>query len=385
MHHTRRLFDEDSYIQEFSATVTACTPHANGFAVVLDQTAFCPEGGGQKGDSGMLDDIRVYHTEEHDDIVHLTDKPLPVGKAVTGRIDWQPRWYRMQHHSGEHVLSGLVTQQYGLHNVGFHIGNELVTIDYDGVLSREQLNALEREANAVICQNRTVTAYYPTAKELSQLSYRSKKELSGAIRIVEIDGVDICACCAPHVSKTGEIGVLKITDFKHYKGGIRLQLRCGDAAVCDYQQKQALTTHIMNFLSSVPDKGVAAFDTYIDSVEAAAQQHKQETLALIHELASAYPITQEIPLLISSAHGEPARVLAESLAKRAQGIAVVLDGNDHDGYRYTVYTERTDFAAFTKAANHALNGKGGGKPPFAAGIYHTSLETIHDWFNAENK
>lgn len=380
---SRRLFDDNSYLREFTATVTACNPHGDGFAVALDQTAFAPEGGGQKGDSGYLNNVRVRHTEENDEIWHLTDHPLAIGTVVCGRIDWDLRWYRMQHHSGEHVLSGLVTQQYGFRNVGFHIGDTLVTIDYDGVLSRDQLNALEHEANAVICENRTIKAYYPTEEQIEALTYRSKKEITTALRIVEVEGIDVCACCAPHVTKTGEIGILKITDVKHYKGGIRLQLICGAAAVRDYQEKQAITTHINNFLSSVQEKTISAFDTYTASVDAADVAWEQCTLKLAEELANAYPLTDRLPIIVSSATGDIARALAERTAKRGNGACLVLNGNDTEGYRYTLYAENA--STLVKEANTALHGKGGGKPPFAAGFYGSSKAEIEQWFFENTK
>ncbi len=380
MSATRRLFDENSYLCEFTATVTACRPQGDGFAVALDQTAFCPEGGGQKGDAGILGDTQVKHTVETDTIWHLTDRPLTVGETVQGQIDWEQRWYRMQHHSGEHVLSGLVTRQYGLHNVGFHLGDELVTIDYDGVLSRQQLDELELKANAVICQNRAITASYPSPEELATLPYRSKKEIDGAVRIVVVDGVDVCACCAPHVARTGEIGMLKITDAKHYKGGVRLQLMCGATAVRDYQQKQALTSHITAALSTVQEKGIAAFDGYVAAVDTAKWQTERLLLTVAEELAASQPMTDSPSVLISALPVDAARHLAEVTAERCGGVCVVLNGNDTDGYRYTLYSNREKFSALVKAANEALQGKGGGRPPFASGTYRASAEEIRQWF-----
>lgn len=380
---TVRLFDENSYLSEFTATVTACQPHGDGFAVTLDRTAFCPEGGGQKGDSGTLGTATVIHTVEETDILHLTDRPLCVGDTVQGRIDRDRRWYRMQHHSGEHILSGLVSAQYGLHNVGFHLGDELVTIDYDGVLSREQLDELECQANVVICENRAITASYPPPEVLATLPYRSKKEIDGAVRIVIVDGVDVCACCAPHVSRTGEIGVLKITDMKHYKGGVRLQLTCGSASVRDYQQKQALTSHITTALSTVQEKGIAAFDAHLAAVDTANYRTEKLLVAVAEELAAAQPTTADTPVIVTALTGDAARHLAQSVAKRAHGVCVVLNAVD-DGYRYTLYSEQENFAAFVAAANTALQGKGGGRPPFASGTYRTELDIIRHWFS-QNK
>ncbi len=376
---THRLFDDDSYCFEFTATVTACIATEDGFAVSLNRTAFCPEGGGQRGDSGLLNDVTVRHTVEQDDILHLTDRPLTVGETVTGRIDKQRRWYRMQHHSGEHVLSGLVSAAYGLHNVGFHLGEEMVTIDYDGVLSREQLDRLEQDANAVICENRSITASYPSPEELATLPYRSKKEIEGAVRIVVIDGVDICACCVPHVARTGEIGVLKIVDAKNYKGGVRLQIVCGAAAIRDYQQKQALTTHITTALSTVQEKGIAAFDTFVASVDNTKWQQERLLLTLAEELAAAQPKTDTPAVLTSALPIDAARLLAQRVADNGCGTCVVLNG-ENGCYRYTLYSNGDTFAELVKAANAALEGKGGGRPPFASGTYLATENAIREWF-----
>lgn len=380
---TVRLFDENSYLSEFTATVTSCRPQGDGFAVTLDRTAFCPEGGGQKGDSGTLGDATVIHTVEAEDILHLTNRPLDLGETVRGYIDWERRWYRMQHHSGEHVLSGLVTAQYGLRNVGFHLGDELVTIDYDGVLSREQLDRLECEANAVVCENRAITASYPPPDVLETLPYRSKKEIDGAVRIVVVDGVDVCACCAPHVSRTGEIGVIKITDAKHYKGGVRLQLKCGASAIRDYQQKQALTSHITTALSTVQDKGITAFDTHIAAIDTAKYETEKLLLAVADELAAAQPMTEHAAVIVSAFTGEAARALAQTTAERSGGTCIVLN-HSRDGYRYTLYSASAEFASLVRKANEALQGKGGGRPPFASGTYHAELDAIRRWF-IENK
>ena len=257
----------------------------------------------------------------------------------------------------------------------------MVTIDYDGVLSREQLDELERQANAVICENRAITTSYPPPEVLATLPYRSKKEIDGAVRIVVVDGVDVCACCAPHVSRTGEIGVLKITDMKHYKGGVRLQLMCGSAAVRDYQQKQALTSHITTALSTVQEKGIDAFNAYTASVDAATYRTEKLLLAVAEELAAKQSTTDGTPIIVTALTGDAARHLARSVAGRTHGVCVVLNAAD-DGYRYTLYSEREDFAAFVKAANTALQGKGGGRPPFASGTYCAKLDTIRQWFSS---
>ena len=237
---TTKLYDQDSHCRTFSAQVLSCTPVQGGqWHIVLDQTAFFPEGGGQPGDQGTLDTVRVLDTRERGDaIVHITDGPLTPGTSVTGELDWALRFARMQCHSGEHVLSGLAHSLYGCTNVGFHMGEDQVILDFDKELTPQQLTVLEDRANQLITENRPVTARYPTPEELAALDYRSKLDLTEQVRIVTIAGCDVCACCAPHVTCTGEIGLVKLVDAMRHRGGIRLWMVAGRLALADYQRKQ---------------------------------------------------------------------------------------------------------------------------------------------------
>ena len=237
---TTKLYDQDSHCRTFSAQVFSCTPVQGGqWHIVLDQTAFFPEGGGQPGDQGTLDTVRVLDTRERGDaIVHITDGPLTPGTSVTGELDWALRFARMQCHSGEHVLSGLAHSLYGCTNVGFHMGEDQVILDFDKELTPQQLTVLEDRANQIITENRPVTARYPAPEELAALDYRSKLDLTEQVRIVTIAGCDVCACCAPHVTCTGEIGLVKLVDAMRHRGGIRLWMVAGRLALADYQRKQ---------------------------------------------------------------------------------------------------------------------------------------------------
>ena len=202
---TRRLFYEDSHLSQFTAQVISCGKTDQGFEVILDATAFYPEGGGQAADTGTLNDVKVTHTfERGEQIVHLCDSPLEVGEKVEGRIDYDKRFLRMQQHSGEHMVSGIIHRRYGYHNTGFHMGNESITIDFDGVIPMEDLQAIEGEANDAVWKNLPVKCWYPGEEELKTVPYRSKKEIPWPVRIVEVPGIDICACCGTHVAQTGE-------------------------------------------------------------------------------------------------------------------------------------------------------------------------------------
>ena len=248
---TIKLFDEDAYLAEFTGKVLSCEKTDEGkYAVVLDRTAFFPEEGGQSPDTGVLGGAKVLDVQIKDEVItHYTDAPINAGEEVTGKIDWTHRFSNMQQHSGEHIFSGLVHAKYGYNNVGFHLSDNIVTMDYDGKLDMAQVRELELLANEAIVKNLDIKCWYPDAAELSVLDYRSKKELTGAVRIVEIPGVDICACCAPHVAKTGEIGFFKVQSLQNYKGGVRISALCGFRALAEMNAKEDVIIEVSDILT----------------------------------------------------------------------------------------------------------------------------------------
>ena len=269
---TIKLYDTDSHIRKFHAVVIACEERKDlrtdqtFYLAELDQTAFFAEGGGQAADRGTITDrsgimhevLDVQEIKEH--IYHKLDEPLTVGETVTGEIDWVFRFDNMQQHSGEHILSGLCYAQKGYHNVGFHLGEDFTTIDFDGPLSAEEIKELEYQANQVVYRNIPITVSYPSAEELAAMDYRSKKELSGRVRIVKVGDYDLCACCAPHVRLTGEIGLIKVIRFENYKGGVRLTILCGSRAVRDYQKKNDLVYQVAAGFSTKPENIESALE-----------------------------------------------------------------------------------------------------------------------------
>ncbi len=227
---TNCLYNEDAYLHSFTARVMEAVSLADGrFDIVLDRTAFFPEQGGQTADTGTLNgEVRVLDAQIRDGIVHhLCDAPLPVGEAVRGELDFERRFSHMQQHTGEHILSGICAAAYGCRNVGFHLSDHIVTVDYDKPLTPDMLDELEERANRAVWANLPVRCWYPTREEAERLEYRSKKEIADRLRIVSIPGVDDCACCAPHVRATGEVGLIKIMSAARYKGGVRLTILCG--------------------------------------------------------------------------------------------------------------------------------------------------------------
>ena len=228
---TERLFDNDAYLWAFDAQVLSCVPRNEYFDVILDRTAFFPEGGGQPADQGTIDQARVLDVHESDGTIHhYTDRSVACG-PVHCQLDAARRMDHMQQHSGEHIFSGLVFQHYGFHNVGFHMGTDAITMDFDGTLTREQAAQIESEVNEAIWKNLPVTVFYPSEHEEQNISYRAKKEIDGQLRLVCIEGYDLCACCGTHVSRTGEIGQVKIIGMIHYKRGVRISILCGRRAL----------------------------------------------------------------------------------------------------------------------------------------------------------
>ena len=220
MASTVRLYENNSYIKTFDAVVLSCEEKDGAYFIVLNQTSFFPEGGGQYADKGTIGEATVLDVQIKDEIItHKIDKPINVGESVTCKIDWDTRFSRMQHHTGEHIVSGVIHNIYGYNNVGFHLNDHIVTLDTDGPLNEQDIAKIELEVNKVIYANKKINVIYPSASELSNYDYRSKLDITENVRLVEIEGVDLCACCAPHVAQTGEIGIIKIISFIPYKKG----------------------------------------------------------------------------------------------------------------------------------------------------------------------
>jgi len=248
---TTKLYDRDAYATRFEATVLSCKKGDRGYEVILNQTLFFPEEGGQTPDKGRINGVPVLDVQISGDVItHFLPEPLVSGTEVAGEIDWKHRFYNMQQHSGEHIFSGLAYKRYGYHNVGFHLSNQIVTMDFDGVFTEEQLADMEWTVNEAIAANVEIKTGYPTKEELAQMDYRSKIELGGAVRIVEIVGYDRCACCAPHVHRTGEIGMFKIQSVQNYKGGVRISFLCGFRALEEYRKKSQIISELSGILTT---------------------------------------------------------------------------------------------------------------------------------------
>ncbi len=378
---TRKLYYEDSYIKEFDAVVVSCEVLDNGkYAIITDSTAFFPEGGGQPSDIGVLGDVNItYAYEDGDKVVHISDKAIEVGASIHGSIDFERRFRLMQNHSGEHILSGIVNRKHGYDNVGFHMGETDLTIDYNSFLSKEELREIEREANIAVCRNLKITATVPTPEELSKMSYRSKKELFGDIRIVEIEGYDRCACCAPHLNRTGEIGIIKVLDSIKYKGGVRVHFKCGLDALDDYNRKYDAVKEISNALSVKQDSVSEGFYKNEENyAECRAKLSALRTELLNLKAASVIPTDKNICLFETDLEGDYLRRFALSVSEKCKGVTAVFSGEDGN-YNYVIISRNIDLRARSKEINTALSGRGGGSSEMIQGKAATTRAAAEDF------
>ncbi len=372
---TIKLYEADAYISEFKAKVLSCEKLENHYDIILDRTAFFPEGGGQEADTGVIGDARVTDVQINGGvIIHKTDSPLPLDE-VNCQIDWDKRYRRMQNHSGEHLLSGLAHSLYGCTNVGFHMGSE-ITVDFDKALTADELSRLEMLANEGVYKNVNITAEYPDPEKLGDIDYRSKLELTQDVRIVTIDGYDICACCAPHVKMTGEIGMVKILASMRHRGGVRLTILCGKDAFEDYCVKTRNLYEIAVTLCAKHNEELEAFRKLCGE----NSELKQKCAALSKELTQlkAKDTEQINGIYIyfdDSGDMQAARTLALQSAKEHDGISAVFSGKE-GSYKYAVASTVKSVRALTTMLNGAFSGRGGGSDELSQGSLSATKSEI---------
>lgn len=379
---TERLYYQDSHLRTFTARVTGCEAAKSGYTVTLDRTAFFPEGGGQSGDRGALGGVHVLDTHEKGgEVCHYTEAPLPVGAEVTGEIDWDFRFSNMQNHSGEHIVSGLVHSLYGYDNVGFHMGADGVIIDFSGYLTPEALADIELKANAVVWENRAVRTYFPAPDELASLAYRSKLDLTENVRIVEIEDCDRCACCAPHVARTGEIGLIRIFESQRRKDGVRIRMLSGKAAFLDYLQKGASVFSISALLSARPDAVTGAVERVLAERDRLNYELVGYKRAAITALADSTAPTEGSLVFFDEHYTADDRRLLCNLVASKCAVCAVFSGTDGEGYQYVAASKSVNLRDMAKPLNTALGGRGGGTPEMIQGSVTASRAAIEEFFS----
>ena len=375
---TRKLYDIDAYATEFEAIVLSCEEveavDSDGAAcvrykVVLDQTLFFPEEGGQTPDKGTIGDAEVVDVQIKEDVIlHYVTKSLQQNDCVKGKIDWKHRFYNMQQHSGEHLFSGLAYRWHGLNNVGFHLSNQIVTMDFDGVLTEEQIKEMEWAVNEAIVANAEVKTYYPSKEELAELEYRSKKEIEGALRIVEIEGYDMCACCAPHVKRTGEIGSFKIQSVQKYKGGVRISFLCGFRALEEYRKKAEIISNLTGILTTNQDNLADHVTKMKDQIFTLKSELSNAKKVLMEGKIAEIPVEQkDVILFEQDLDTSDMRNTVNKLMEAHEGVCGIFVGTDKEGYNYIIGSKTVDCREIANALREELNARGGGKSQMIQG------------------
>ena len=377
---TIKLYENDSYIKEFSATVISCDKTDGGFLVVLDKTAFFPEGGGQDADKGVINDIDVLDVQIKDDIIyHKLEKAFEIGSTVDCKIDWDTRFSRMQNHTGEHIVSGVIHRTFGYNNVGFHMNDTLVTFDVDGPLTDDDIKLVEKKANEAIYANNSIKAIYPIPEELPNYDYRSKLDITEGVRLIEIENTDLCACCAPHVARTGEVGIIKITSYIPYKKGTRIEMICGALALNDYANLHNTNKQIMSMLSA------KRFETpnAVERIQTELTNARAESRKLSSELAmlkmEKHIKDNKVCVFIDGASYDELRNCSNALIEEHE-YCYLFSNTEENNYIYVVSSKENSVRDLVQEINKTFNGKGGGRDTYAQGKITATKEEILNCF-----
>ena len=378
---TQALYYEDSHLTRFSALVRNCTPEKGRYAVTLDATAFYPEGGGQAGDTGTLGTVRVLDTQEREgEVIHLCDGPVEVGEIVEGIIDYGPRFTRMQQHSGEHIVSGILHSRYGCHNTGFHMGADVTTIDFDCIIPAQDLPEIEALANQAVWQDLQVKCWIPSPEELPAIAYRTKRALPWPVRIVEIPGFDCCACCGTHVKRTGEIGLIKLLSVVNFRGGTRMEMACGALALALLNTSYEQNKLVSRAFSAQPHQTGEAAQRMNQLLAQQKYRISQLERQMFAAVAAGYAGQADVVHFEDGLDGTGVRLLADAIAQVCGGWAAVFSGSDAEGYGFCLLSGHTDLRPLGKAMTQALNGRGGGKPDCQQGRLMAEKAKILDFF-----
>lgn len=377
----QKLFYEDPHRNTFCARVTDCRETQKGFLLTLDATAFYPEGGGQPCDLGTLNDAQVLDVrEEENRIVHLCDKAFAPGTQVTGTIDWARRFDLMQQHTGEHIVSGIARKLFGCHNVGFHMGADVITVDFDCPIPPEALSEIEMQANQAVFQNLPVRCWYPAEEDLPTISYRTKKALAWPVRIVQIPGYDTCACCGVHVAFTGEIGMIKLLSCVKFHQGVRIEMVCGMRALTLLSRIYEQNRLVCRAFSAKPLETGAAAQRMNEALAAETFRATGLERQLFDTIAAGYAGQGDVVHFADGLEPAAVRELADRIARLCGGTAAVFSGTDDNGYSVCLVNKTGDVAALGQAMNAALNGRGGGKPGFFQGSVKAAKAQIQQFF-----
>lgn len=382
---TKRLYYDDSYQKSFRAMVTDTGQDGEGKYILLDQTLFFPEGGGQPSDRGLINGRKVKDVKIKDnEIRHYIDGPFEKGIEAEGEIDWDRRFDLMQQHSGEHLVSGCIHSRFGYDNVGFHMGERFITIDLNGPISEEELASIEEEVNDYIWQNRESRMFFASEEEIRTLPYRSKLDLTEEVRLAEFPGADLCACCGLHVKRAGEIGLIKLVSVHRFRQGVRIEMLSGKRAFNYLNSHFKQNSIIASELSVKPEDTRQA----VAKVQEEAFRLRGQVLKLEKEkyagIAALCKGKGDVLVMVSDLNSTEIRKTADEILNDCGGICVVMSGDDESGYRYAAGIRGGDIRELVEDMNQELEGRGGGKPFFAQGSLRGSINRIEDYFRQKN-
>lgn len=380
---TKKLYYEDGYQRDFKAKVIGCQMGKKGWEIVLDQTAFYPEGGGQPADEGSLGDAEVSYVYIKDEVVyHVTDRPLEAGEEVEGHVNFEKRFDRMQQHSGEHILSGLINSKYGYNNVGFHLSSDYTTCDFDGELTREQVLELEKQANEAVYADVPIDCTIYDDSEVRERDYRSKLDLVGKIRLVTVPDYDTCACCGIHVKTTGEIGLIKCISSERHRGGTRITMLCGRRALRDYQVKQEIISEASRMLSAKPDMILSQLGKLQEELSLMKQKVTALSSELFEHKSQQLLETQEeyIYAYEKDLQGDGLRRFCLMLSEKTEKPVLVLTGEEGH-FKYALGAREKDMRPLNKLLTDTFKGKGGGKSELCQGNLAGSESEIKAFYS----
>ena len=333
---TRKLYYEDPFQKGFATTVVSCDAVKGGYTVVLAETAFYPEGGGQPYDTGVLGEANVLEVHEKNGVItHLCDKPLEVGKSVSGKIDWARRFDHMQQHSGEHICSGLICERFHCDNVGFHMGADVVTIDFNADISWDELMEIEQLANLYIYEDHPIDIQFYRGAELDKVEYRSKKPLEGDVRIVSFPGADCCACCGTHVVRSGQVGLVKFLSVQKFRDGVRIELLSGKRAHRYLSECWAQDVRIAQALSVKPNASFAGVERVLAELSALKQRCAKLEESVFAQTAAQYEGKGDVLLFEDEMSGDSLRKLCDAVTNHCGGRCAVFAGAD-GAYKYAL-------------------------------------------------
>ena len=381
---TVKLYYEDCHMRTFSAKVVSCRETEKGCAIVLDATAFYPEGGGQACDFGVLGPVNVLDVQENGhQVIHFCDGPLEEGSTVTGTIDWDRRFDLMQQHAGEHIVSGIVHSMLGHHNVGFHVGSDRMEIDFDGPITAEQLTMIEQKANEAVWADLPITCCYPSKEELPNTFYRTKKALPWPVRLVQIPGIDSCACCGVHTKTTGQIGLIKILSCVKFHQGVRIELACGGRAYAHvtrmFEENRAVSQQLSVPMEQTAE-GVRKLTEAMATEKFRANQLQTKLFAAI---AAGYAGKKDVIHFEAGLDSAQVRQLADKMVALVDGFCAVFSPGEN-GTAYCLATREGDLRQLNQNMTAALNGRGGGKPNFQQGSLKAEENAIRAFFHNTN-